>query len=48
VYKQILINARVKPGKRGQETETTGRSAIMRGGGGSAMDCSAIEGGEVR
>jgi hypothetical protein len=30
VYKQILINAKVKPEKRGQETEMSGRSALMR------------------
>ena len=31
MYKQILINAKVKPGNRGQETEMTGRSALRRG-----------------
>jgi hypothetical protein len=28
VYKRILINAKVKPGKRGQEIEMTGRSVL--------------------
>ena len=40
-YKQILIDTRVRSGKRRQETETTGRSALRRGR--SALDCSAIE-----
>jgi hypothetical protein len=30
VYKQILINARLKTGKGGQETELTGRSPLRR------------------
>jgi hypothetical protein len=43
VYQQILMDANVKPGKRGQETEMTGRDVLRRGR--SAMDCSGIEGG---
>jgi hypothetical protein len=31
VYRQILINAHLKTGKRDQETELIGRSALRRG-----------------
>jgi hypothetical protein len=41
VYKQILINARLKAGNRGQKTELTGRRSFrMRS---SEVDCSANE-----
>ena len=46
VYKQILINAELQIGKRGQRTELTERGPLRRRR--SALDCSAIEGeGEV-
>ena len=41
MYRQILIDAKVRPGKRDQETEMKRRSALRRGR--SALDCSAIE-----
>ena len=41
MYREILINAKVK---RGQEAKTTGRNTLIRGR--STMDCSAIEGEE--
>jgi hypothetical protein len=40
VYKQILISAKLKTGKRGQETELTRRSPLRRCR--SVMDCSAV------
>jgi hypothetical protein len=40
VYRQILINAKLRTGKRGQSTELTGRSPLRRRR--SALDCSAI------
>jgi hypothetical protein len=39
-YKQILINAELKDGKKGQETEVTGRSPLGKRR--SALDCTAI------
>jgi hypothetical protein len=30
VYKQILINEKLKAGKRGKKTELTGRTALRR------------------
>jgi hypothetical protein len=41
VYKQILINAKLQIGKRGQKTKLTGRSPLRKGR--SALDCIAIE-----
>jgi len=41
VYKQLLINAKLKTGKRGQKTELTGRSVLKRRR--SALGCSAIK-----
>ena len=41
IYKQILIHAKIKNGKRGKKTELTGRSPLRRRR--SAMDCSATE-----
>ena len=38
---QILIQAKLKIGKRDQETELTGRSPLSRQR--SALDCSAVE-----
>jgi hypothetical protein len=38
VYKQILTNAKLQTGKRGQKTKLSGRSPIR-----SALDCSAID-----
>ena len=38
---RILIEAKLKIGKRDQETELTGRSPLRRRG--SALDCSAVE-----
>jgi hypothetical protein len=35
---QTLINAKLKTGKRGQETELTGRRSLR-----SILDCNAIE-----
>jgi hypothetical protein len=43
VYKQILINAKLKTGKTGRKTELTGKSPLRRRR--SALDCSAILGG---
>jgi len=40
VHKQILVNVKLQIGKRGQETELTGRSPLRRRT--SALDCSAI------
>jgi hypothetical protein len=40
VYEQILINATLKAGKCGQETELIGRSPFRKGR--SALDCSTI------
>jgi hypothetical protein len=45
LHRQILMNAKVKPRKRGKEREMTGRIALRRGR--SAMDCRSI-GGEGR
>jgi hypothetical protein len=46
VYRQILINAKLKTGnKRGQKTELTGRSPLRRRR--FALDCSVIEEEEV-
>jgi hypothetical protein len=42
VYKQILINAELQIGKRGQRMELTERGPLRRRR--SALDCSAIEG----
>jgi hypothetical protein len=44
VWRQILISAKLRIGKRGHKTELIGRSALGKGG--SALDCTAIEGGE--
>jgi hypothetical protein len=44
VYNQILINAKLQIGKRGQKTELAGRSALRNRR--SSLDCSAIEGEE--
>jgi len=44
VYKQILINAKFKTGKRGQKTELTGRNPLGRRR--SVLDPRAIEGEE--
>jgi hypothetical protein len=41
VYKQILINAELKIGKRGKKTELLWRSPLRRRR--SVLDCSAIE-----
>jgi hypothetical protein len=41
VYKQILINAKLRNGKSGQEAELTGGSALRRRR--YALDCSAID-----
>ena len=41
VYKQVLMNAEIQIGKRGQKTELTGRSPSRRWR--SASDSSAIE-----
>jgi len=41
VYRQILIDVRLKAGNRGQKTERTGRKPLRRGR--SEMNCSAIE-----
>jgi len=41
VYQQILINAKLQIGKRGQKTELTGRSLVWRWR--SALDCSVIK-----
>jgi hypothetical protein len=30
VYKLVLINAKLKPGKRGKKTELSGRSPLKR------------------
>jgi hypothetical protein len=40
LYKQILLDAKLKTRKRGKKTELTGRSPLRRGR--SALDCSAI------
>jgi hypothetical protein len=40
VYKQILIDVKLKTGKRGQKAELTGRSPLRRRR--SALDGSAI------
>jgi hypothetical protein len=39
-YKQVLINAKLRTGKRGQKTELTERSPLRRRE--FALDCSAI------
>ena len=44
MYRQILINVRLKAGNGGQKTERTGRRPLRRGR--SEEDCSAIEGEE--
>jgi len=41
VYKQILINAKLQTGKRGQNTELAGRSPFRRRR--CALVCSAIK-----
>jgi hypothetical protein len=41
VYKQVLINAKLQIGKRGQKTEQIGRSPLWRQR--SALDCIATE-----
>jgi hypothetical protein len=41
VYKQILINAKLKTGKRGQKTELTGRNPL--GSRRSVLELRAIE-----
>ena len=41
MYRHILIIAKLKTGKRGQETELTGRSPLRRRE--STSDCSAIQ-----
>jgi len=41
VYKQILINAKLQIGKRGQKTELTGGSPLRRRR--STLDCHASE-----
>jgi len=41
VYRLILIDAKLKTGKRGQKTQLTGRSPLRRRR--SALDCSAIK-----
>jgi len=41
LYKQILINAKLQIGKRGQETALTGSSLFRRRE--SALDCRAIK-----
>jgi hypothetical protein len=41
VYKQILINAKLKTGKTGKKTKRTGRSPLRRRK--SALDSSAIK-----
>jgi hypothetical protein len=41
VYKQILINAKLQIGKRGQKTVLAGRSPVRRQR--STSDCNAIE-----
>jgi hypothetical protein len=43
VYKQILINAKLQTGQRGQKTELTGRSPLRRRR--CALGCIAIEEG---
>jgi len=40
VYRQILIDAKFRTGKRGHTTELTGRSPLRRRR--SAQDCSAM------
>jgi hypothetical protein len=40
MYKQTVIDAKLKTGKRSQKTELTGRSPLRRRR--SALDCSAI------
>jgi len=40
MYKQILINAKLQTGQRGQKTKRTGKSQLKRWR--SAWDCSAI------
>ena len=40
VYRPILISAKLKTGKRGQEREVTERSALSRRG--FALDCSVV------
>jgi hypothetical protein len=40
VYRQILIDAKCRTGKRGQTTELTGKSPLR--GRRSAQDCSAM------
>jgi hypothetical protein len=39
VYRQMLIDAKLKSGKRGKKTELTGRSTLRRGR--YELDCSA-------
>jgi hypothetical protein len=41
VYKEILINAKVRIGTSGQEAELSGKSALRRRR--YVLDCSAIE-----
>jgi hypothetical protein len=41
MYKRLLINAKLKTGKRSQKTGRTGRSPLRRRK--SAFDCSAIK-----
>ena len=41
MYKQILIDAQLKTGNRGQKTELTGRNPLIRRR--SALDCRANE-----
>jgi len=41
MYKQVLINAKLQNGMRGQQTELTGRSPLRRRR--SALDCRVIE-----
>jgi hypothetical protein len=41
VYKQVLINVRLKAGNRSKKTELTGRNPLRMGR--SEVDCSAIE-----
>jgi hypothetical protein len=38
VYKQILTNAKLRTGKKGQKRELSGRRSLR-----SSLDCSAIE-----
>ena len=38
MYRQMLIDAKLKSGKRGQKTELTRRSTLRRGGGGEEKE----------